>query len=194
MAEIRCFIAVEVADSDLVQEISKIQQELLSSGAKLKLVEPQNLHFTLHFLGNIEEERIPELTNILEQMEGTVFDVELNGVGCFRPQRPRVIWIGVTTGADQLIQHQQFLGHELRVHGFPSESRKYSPHLTILRVRSGLHRAELMQMVHKYANKEFGKFSVKAIKLKKSTLTPKGPIYRDLAVKSWETLTNHDSP
>ncbi|MFX1405246.1 MAG: RNA 2',3'-cyclic phosphodiesterase, partial [Promethearchaeota archaeon] len=115
-------------------------------------------------------------------------------VGCFRPQRPRVIWIGVTTGADQLIEHQKFLGRELRAHGFPSEKREYSPHLTVLRVRSGLHREELMQMVHKYANKEFGKFLVRAIKLKRSTLTPKGPIYGDLAVKSLRKATNHDSP
>jgi 2'-5' RNA ligase len=186
MAEIRCFIAVEVDDSDVVREISKIQQQLLSSGAKLKLVEPQNLHFTLHFLGNIDEERIPELANIIEQVKGQAFDVELIGVGCFRPQRPRVIWIGATTGAEQLIQHQKFLGRELRAHGFPSEKRKYSPHLTVLRVRSGLNREELMQMVDQYAAKEFGKFPVKAIKLKKSTLTPKGPIYEDLAMKELE--------
>lgn len=186
MAEIRCFIAVEVDDSGLIREISKIQQALLSSGAKLKIVEPQNLHFTLHFLGNIIEERIPELANIIEQVKGAVFEVELNGVGCFRPQRPRVIWIGATTGADQLIHHQKFLGRELRIQGFPSEKRSYSPHLTVLRVRSGLHREELMQMVQQYATKEFGKFLVKAIKLKKSILTPKGPIYEDLAVKELE--------
>jgi 2'-5' RNA ligase len=188
MAGIRCFIAVEVDDSDVVRQIARIQQDLLSSGAKLKLVEPQNLHFTLHFLGNVDEQRVPELADILEKVEGNLFDVDLVGLGCFRPQRPRVIWIGCTTGAEQLIQHQQALGRELRVHGFPSENRKYSPHLTIVRVRSGVNRVQLMEIVNQHTNKEFGRFQVKAIKLKKSTLTPKGPIYENLAMKKLEEI------
>ncbi len=186
MVEIRSFIAVEVEDSDVVRQIEKIQQELLSSGAKLKLVEPQNLHFTLHFLGNIDEKQIPNLAEIIQGVEGNGFDVELVGLGCFRPQRPRVIWIGCTTGADQLIQHQKFLGRELRAQGFPSEKRKYSPHLTVVRVRSGLNRDQLMELVQHHASKVFGKFPVKTIKLKKSTLTPQGPIYEDLSVKTLE--------
>lgn len=169
---------------DVVRHITRIQQDLLSSGAKLKLVEPQNLHFTLHFLGNVDEQRIPELANILEKIEGNVFDVDLVGLGCFRPQRPRVIWIGCTTGADQLIQHQQAIGRKLRTHRFPSEKRKYSPHLTVVRVRSGVNRVQLMEIVNQHASKEFGRFQVKAIKLKKSTLTPKGPIYENLAIKT----------
>jgi 2'-5' RNA ligase len=186
MVEIRCFIAVEVNDSDVVRQIARIQQDLLSSGAKLKLVQPQNLHFTLHFLGNIDEQRIPELADILEKVEGNVFDIDLVGLGCFRPQRPRVIWIGCTTGADQLIQHQQVIGKELRAHRFPSEKRKYSPHLTVIRVRSGVNRVQLMELVNQHTNKEFGRIQVKAIKLKKSTLTPKGPIYENLAMKTLE--------
>jgi 2'-5' RNA ligase len=183
---IRTFIAVEVDDSDVIRQIEKIQQELLASGAKLKLVEPHNLHFTLHFLGNIDERRMPELKDILQKDKGHVFDVDLVGLGCFRPQRPRVIWVGCTTGADQLIQHQKFIGRELRALGFPFEKRAYSPHLTIIRVRSGLNRDQLMEVVQQHTSKEFGKFQVKAIKLKKSTLTPKGPIYEDLTVNNLE--------
>ncbi|MFX1491241.1 MAG: RNA 2',3'-cyclic phosphodiesterase [Promethearchaeota archaeon] len=183
MSEIRCFIAVEVDDTTIIRQIQKIQRDLSSSGARLKLVDPENLHFTLHFLGNIDEQRIPELANILNEIEGKSFDVELVGVGCFRPQRPRVIWIGCTTGANQLVNHQMFLGKQLRVHGFPSEKRKYTPHLTIVRVRSGENRAQLMRLVDEHANHNFGTFKAQAIKLKKSTLTPKGPIYDDLAVQ-----------
>lgn len=186
MAEIRSFIAVEVEDSDVIRKIRNVQQELLSSGAKLKLVEPQNLHFTLHFLGNIQEDRIPELDEILQSIEGSKFDLELVGLGCFRPQRPRVIWIGCTTGAEGLIQYQKFLGRELRTHGFPAETRKYSPHLTVVRVKSGINSEQLMELVQQNAAKEFGHFQVSSIKLKKSTLTPKGPIYEDLAVKTLE--------
>ncbi len=182
MTAIRCFIAVELKNPEILTQIEQIQQALLSSGAKLKVVEPVNLHFTLHFLGNVEETRIPELATILDEVEGEPFQVELVGLGCFRPQRPRVIWIGCTTGADHLIRYQKFLGTQLRQHRFPAESRKYSPHLTIARVRSGLNRAQLIEVVQQNADKNFGQFQVQAIKLKKSTLTPKGPIYADLAV------------
>lgn len=188
MSAIRCFIAIEVEDPDVIRQINRVQQELQSSGAKLKLVETQNLHFTLHFLGNIDESRIDNLSEILQKVEGNAFDVELVGVGCFRPQRPRVIWIGCATGSDQIIQHQKVLGRELRVNGFPSEKRKYSPHLTVVRVRSGLNKEQLIEIVRKNENKEFGKFLVKSIKLKKSTLTPKGPIYENLAVKPLEVV------
>ncbi len=184
MTKLRCFIAVEVNDPDVLENIQSVQQEFLSSGAKLKLVERENLHFTLHFLGDIDEARIPELANIFDEIEGEPFELELTGVGCFRPQRPRIIWVGCTTGADQLIRHQNFLGHQLRAHRFPSEQRKYSPHLTIIRVRRGDHLGELIQQ---HANHAFGKLQVTAIKLKKSTLTPKGPIYEDLAVKQFNT-------
>jgi 2'-5' RNA ligase len=183
VAEIRSFIAVEVDALSVIRQIQQKQQELLSSRAKLKLVEGENLHFTLHFLGDVEQERIPELIELLNEVEGEPFEVGLVGLGCFRPQRPRVIWIGCTLGADQLIRHQKFLGNRLRTHGFPSEKRKYTPHLTIARVRSGENRAQLMKLVDEHKSHEFGKFQVKTIKLKKSTLTPKGPIYEDLAVR-----------
>lgn len=180
MTKLRCFIAVEVNDSRVLDNIQQVQQEFLSSGAKLKLVERENLHFTLHFLGDIDDARIPELVSILDEIEGEPFELELSGVGCFRPQRPRIIWVGCTSGADQLIRHQGFLGRQLRAQRFPSEQRKYSPHLTIIRVRRGDHLGELIQQ---HANHVFGKIQVTAIKLKKSTLTPKGPIYEDLEVK-----------
>lgn len=184
MSEIRCFIAVEVDETAVLKRIVHVQKELMSSGAKLKMVEPKNLHFTLHFLGNIGEGRIAELEDVLQIVEGEAFDVELVGMGCFRPQRPRVIWIGCTEGGDQIVQHQKLLGRQLREHRFPAEKRKYSPHLTVARVRSGLNRIELMEIVQQHANQNFGKFHVKAIKLKKSTLTPKGPIYEDLVVNA----------
>ncbi|MFW9830868.1 MAG: RNA 2',3'-cyclic phosphodiesterase [Candidatus Thorarchaeota archaeon] len=190
MTGIRCFIAVEVDDAAVMKRLIHTQKELLSSGAKLKLVSSENLHFTLHFLGNIDEGRIGELDELLHQVKGSPFELELVGTGCFRPQRPRVIWIGCTNGAEQMIQHQRFLGHRLREHGFPFEKRKYSPHLTIARVRSGVNRIELMDVVQKYADQNFGSFVVKSIKLKKSTLTPKGPIYEDLVVK---TLSENDT-
>ena len=183
MTDLRAFIAVEVDDPGVLRHIQKVQRELQASRAKLKHVEPENLHFTLHFLGNIPPDQVAVLENILGSLQGAPFEVELVGLGSFRPQRPRVIWIGCTIGAELLVQHQKFLGSQLKRNGFSVENRPYSPHLTITRVKSGEYREELMDLVRRRSNHDFGKFKVSAIKLKKSSLTPQGPIYEDLVVK-----------
>jgi 2'-5' RNA ligase len=185
VTKLRAFIAVEVNDSDVLRNIQKVQRKLQAIRARLKFVDPENLHFTLHFLGNVHTDQVAVLEEILRDVQGEPFDVGLFGLGSFRPQRPRVIWVGCTTGAESLVQHQKYLGTQLRKTGFSIEKRRYSPHLTIARVKSGEHREELMEQVKSHSNHDFGKFQVKAIKLKKSTLTPRGPIYEDLVVKEF---------
>jgi 2'-5' RNA ligase len=185
VTDLRTFIAVEVNNPDVLRHIQKVQHELQASRAKLKHVEPENLHFTLHFLGNIHSDRVAVLEELLNDLQGEPFEVSLVGLGSFRPQRPRVIWIGCSEGAELLVQYQKLLGSQLRRTGFPVEKRRYSPHLTIARVKSGEYREELMDLVRRHSNHDFGKFQVSAIKLKKSTLTPRGPIYEDLVVKEF---------
>ena len=161
-----------------------MQQDLSITGADLKLVNPENLHFTLHFLGNVEPERITQLGTMLDEMEADAFKIHIVGLGVFRPSRPRIIWVSVTTGSEELIRLQQMLGNNLRQHQFPIERRQYSPHLTIARVRSGRSRTELMNLVNQQSDYDFGWITAKNIKLKQSTLTPKGPIYKDLKIKA----------
>jgi 2'-5' RNA ligase len=183
MTGVRSFIAVEVANEQILARIGNILQDLVATRADLKPVEPENMHFTLHFLGDVDASRLPELQSILQEIDVPVFDAQLKGLGCFSPNRPRVVWVGVTTGADQLIQIQGFLGARLREQRFPVEGRKFSPHLTVARVRGGANRVQLLRVIDKNANLDFGLLHVTAVKLKKSTLTPRGPIYEDLEVK-----------
>lgn len=186
MTAIRSFIALEVTEAAILDHIKKMQEELGRTRARLKLVEPQNLHFTLHFLGNVESARISDVGEILQELEFPAFDIELSGLSCFRPTRIRIVWVGVTKGADECIRLQQLLGQQLRGQRFPVEGRKYSPHLTVARVRRGANRAQLLpvlDILEQYANYEFGVTRINKIKLKKSTLTPRGPIYEDLVVR-----------
>lgn len=186
MAAIRSFIALEVTEGTILNHIRKVQEELGRTPARLKLVEPQNLHFTLHFLGNVESARIPDAKGILQDIKFPAFDMELSGLHCFRPTRLRVLWVAVTKGADECIKLQQLLGQQLREQRFPVEGRKYSPHLTLARARRGANRAQLLpvlEILEQYANFEFGVIRINEVKLKKSTLTPRGPIYEDLEVK-----------
>jgi len=194
MPGIRSFIAVDVVEEDVLKRIQAVQRDLVATGADLKIVEPQNIHFTLHFLGEVNPSRIPELVEILEEVDMPSFDVELEGLRCFRPSRPRVIWIGVTQGAEQLIRLQGFLAARLRQHRFPVERRKYSPHITVARVRSGANRSRLVHLLQQLDKHNFGQIRVTTVKLKKSTLTPRGPIYEDLKVKPLVAQTPSETP
>jgi 2'-5' RNA ligase len=184
MTAVRSFIAVQVTDEKILARIGTILDDLTATRADLKPVEPENMHFTLHFLGNVDATRLPELQSILQEIDVPAFDAQLKGLGCFSPNRPRVVWVGVTNGADQLIQIQGFLGARLREHRFPVEARTFSPHLTVARVRSGANRVQLLRVIDRNADLDFGPLHVTAVKLKKSTLTPRGPIYEDLEVKN----------
>ena len=82
MVELRCFIAVDVTNPIVGKQIQQIQQDLRATGAHLKPVAIEHLHFTLHFLGNQDESRIPELISIIKEPEGEPFELELVGLGC----------------------------------------------------------------------------------------------------------------
>ncbi len=186
MTAIRSFIALEITGAAVLDHIEKIQEELGRNRARLKLVEPQNLHFTLHFLGNVESARIPDIKEIFQELKFPAFDLELSGLRCFRPTRLRVVWVGVSKGADECIKLQQLLGQQLRGRRFSLEGRKYSPHLTVARARKGANRAQLLpvlDILEQYANYEFGTTRIDEVKLKKSILTPRGPIYEDIEVR-----------
>jgi 2'-5' RNA ligase len=106
------------------------------------------------------------------------FEVQFSGVGVFpNIRRISVVWIGITLGQEQLKDIFQQLEPQLRKIGLPPDNKGFSPHMTIARVRSGLNRDALAQYVESMREHDFGKMAVKAVRLKKSTLTPKGPIY-----------------
>jgi len=184
MTGIRSFIAIAIKDELVLEKIQRIQQDLQRTRADLKIVVPQNIHFTLHFLGNIESHLMPQLQSIIQEIDISSFDAELTGIGCFRPSRPRIIWVGVLKGNENFVQLHGLLAKRLREQQFPVEQQKYSPHLTIARVRSGAQRAQLLHVLDQHANFEFGQIRVSTVALKKSTLTPRGPIYEDIEVKT----------
>ncbi len=108
--------------------------------------------------------------------------MELEGVGVFpNLGRPRVVWVGVTAGAEELKGIFNRLEPALVEMGFRPERRGFSPHITIARVRSGRNRGQLVDEVLRSRGDGFGGFEVNHIRLKKSVLTPRGPVYSTLA-------------
>jgi len=178
---IRSFIAFDIEDENIVRNISKVQSMLLETGADLKIVKPENIHITVRFLGNVSPGMIDRISSEMEKVSFSPFDVEVKGLGAFpNLRRINVVWAGIGRGADELRSIYYQLEPRLQRLGFRPDNKSFSPHLTIARVRSGRNKGELAKLIMDLEEYRFGVFRAKCLRLKKSVLTPKGPIYSTL--------------
>jgi 2'-5' RNA ligase len=178
---IRSFLAFDIENNTVLNRLATTQNQLAQTGADLKLVEPQNIHITVRFLGNITLAMAEKIFDEMKKIQFTPFTVQIKGLGAFpNPNYPRVVWAGITTGADQLKNIFSQLEPQLRGLGFTPDSKGFSPHLTIARVRSGRNKQQLAKLLTEKANYEFGAVNAKCLRLKKSDLTPRGPVYSTL--------------
>lgn len=191
----RAFIAVEVEGNQQVRELA---ESLRRTKAPLKMVSLDNIHLTLKFLGDIEEETVPDIEKILVSAAQGVrqFELELHGVGVFpNLGHINVVWIGVY-GADALKGVAEYIDEKLVEFGFEKEARGFTPHMTIARVKGGRNLDRLQMLVKENASTDFGKQRIEKLYLKKSVLTPKGPIYSTVSEVGFEqsaSATPHPS-
>lgn len=179
----RAFIAIELPEQ-IRADLGKIQDELKQAQADVKWVKPENIHLTLKFLGDIEQDLIKKIEAILNQIssKNTSFGLDLDNLGAFpKLQYPRVIWVGLSND-QRVIEIAKNLEKELIRIGLPPESRPFSSHITLGRVRSGSNRKALIERLEALNKKSSSrlKFEVLNLTLFKSTLTPQGPIYEPL--------------
>jgi 2'-5' RNA ligase len=178
---IRAFFSFDIEDQTIMRRLTQVQNRLLSSGADLKSVKPQNIHLTIRFLGDISPAMVDAIHEEMKQLSFSPFTVELHGLGAFpKLTYPRVVWAGITKGADELRNVFGQLEPRLRGLGFKPDSKGFSPHLTIARVRTGRNKAQLVKVIQELENYEFGTVKATCLRLKKSDLTPRGPIYSTL--------------
>ena len=180
----RLFVAIELADTAR-EEILKVVEELSAKHNKQRFVSPDNLHFTLKFLGEVPENKIAAVENaVAESVNGIKpFIVRTQGLGFFGSRRSaRVVWVGTNKGREEIIQIARNL--DSRLSAFRKDEREPSPHITIC--RPGGDTTKLIEDVEKMKYRELGEMLVTAIKLKKSTLTPKGAVYED--VRTFELI------
>jgi 2'-5' RNA ligase len=178
---IRSFISVDLDENSILERIVAIQKALEQTRAQLKMVEPQIMHLTLRFLGEIPRSTVEKVKEALDSLRFQSFEVEFTGLGVFpSPRRINVVWVGIKQGQDQLNGIFQQFEPKLRQFGLPPDNKGFSPHMTIARVKSAMNREQLAAYVESKRDEEFGKMAVKAVRLKKSTLTPRGPIYKTI--------------
>ena len=154
--------------SDVKHRIVKVQNRLNSQSWLIKFVEPENLHITLKFFGEINESKIEAIIKDLEKsgLKRTV--VNINKLGYFSPGYIKVIWLGVG-GLNNIMPELE------KRFGFLK-----TPHLTIGRVKRIKDKNALVTALKDLENTKIGSFDALKIVMKKSTLTPRGPIYEDL--------------
>jgi 2'-5' RNA ligase len=187
MEQIRSFIAVELPQ-ELKLALTRLRDNLKSgSRAPVKWVDPDSVHLTLKFLGNIDSGIIGKITSAMEEaVRGTPpFGIEVSGLGVFpNIRRVQVVWVGLTGEVAKLGQLQQRIETSLIPLGFAVESRSFTPHLTVGRVRDYAapeERQDLGQIVTGMAFEAICKVNVDAIHLIKSQLTREGPIYSKIS-------------
>jgi len=172
----RAFISVDLAG---LLDLEAVSYTIRGMNLQQKLVEPENVHISLKFLGDTPVRMTEDLLSIMKRsIEGIApFDISFKGLGAFPKQdNPRVIWIGIQAPAS-LATIAARLEDGCADLGFRKEGRPFSPHLTLSRVKFVRDRKGLPDLFKVYQAKDFGTVKVEAIRLKKSILGPKGPTY-----------------
>ncbi len=173
-------MAVEVPFG-ITDKILKVQKQLEQADAQVKFVEGENLHFTVKFFGDITPEQAQQITHITEhRLENQhAFPMYVKGTGVFpNLERARVLWLGVEN-PERFSQLQETLDQNWVRMGFRKE-RSYTPHITIGRVKGPRNRNALIDKIKELEKVEIGPLNVEKLVLKKSDLTPVGPMYTDL--------------
>jgi 2'-5' RNA ligase len=177
---IRCFIAVPL-EQELIKKVVLLQNRFKEFSNCLKFVEPQNLHFTLKFLGEINEFHVNRVKEIIEEIKQNFspFRIKLRGVGVFPNENYiRVVWVAVKEGKDMLAMLMKEIDERVSQLGFTRE-KEYIPHLTIFRVkfRPDEHFVKLLNELREI---EIGEMEVNTIVLYESILQKPGPIYKEI--------------
>ena len=180
---IRAFIAVEI-DSQTVRQISAAIADFKPSIPGIRWISPTNFHFTLKFLGDIEESRIGPVAQALEVALHPFprFTINAKGLGVFPDlKRPRILWVGLEgKGLAALASKVETALESL---GFASEKREFKPHLTVGRWRQfDRSSRKLGEELEKWQGHEFGESAVSEVIFFRSELRREGAIYHPLKV------------
>ena len=178
---IRSFISIDLDDPHVQSQLEEVTSSLQGIGADLKPVARENVHITIKFLGSVDKAKLEAVKRSLGQIQFQRFALEVRGTGVFPNMRHiGVVWIGLGEGWAKVEQIYEQTESQLSTLGFPRESRGFSPHVTIARVRTARRQDELANFLQKLSEKDFGVIDVKALRLKQSVLHPSGPTYSTL--------------
>lgn len=186
MESVRTFICLQ-PPTFARDRLASTQQRLRDSGAQVGWVKPHNIHLTLKFLGSVPTERLQEVVRAVQRAAAPAppIPLELTVLGCFPDRRaPRVVWAGPKQLPEGLRGLQQRVEKELVAAGFPPESRSFSPHFTLGRVRSGRNIGKLVAAMQA-ERLEPVRFEATEVVVMASRLHASGALYTPISRISW---------
>ena len=176
--KIRTFIAMEIPASIQTAIEGEITSKLRRCNVRCSWVKADNIHLTLKFLGDTPADRIEAIADdIAFVIEGIApLNLRLDGVGTFGGRSPRVVWAGISGETEALELIARTIDNAMLKHGFPHEKRRFSPHLTVGRIRNPRGADELIEKINRLEIEPID-FTADKIIFMKSELTPHGSIY-----------------
>ncbi|WP_254507599.1 RNA 2',3'-cyclic phosphodiesterase [Anatilimnocola floriformis] len=186
MQRIRSFIAVEIASS-VTKRARALIEKLKTPGVDVNWVDPQQMHLTLKFLGNVTDADIPEICRVVSEAAASVepFEIICRGLGGFPSSADaRTLWLGIEQGNEELRELQAAIDNALKKEmGFAKEARGFTPHLTIGRVKGGSDEgmAELAAKLAEHMSYDADLSVVDEAVIFASFLGRSGPTYEALA-------------
>ncbi len=178
----RLFIAIEIPD-DIKKGLAEAQSRLKGAGVDASWTRPEGIHLTLKFLGEVPEARVTEImTALTEAIKSTGgFRIEVAGAGAFPHTRnPRVVWAGISGDTDRLVVLQASVEKAMVKTGFEREDRRFSPHLTLARVKYLRARDNWQKALDGVKDLKLPSFDADHVSLIKSELKPSGAVYTEL--------------
>jgi 2'-5' RNA ligase len=183
MPRTRTFIAVELAP-DIRARALEVIRSLQPVAGDVKWVEPDNMHWTLQFLGDVDDLEIPAICDAVAAAVSDVepFEIIVRGAGAFpSADRPRTLWLGAGRGANEMSTLQSAIELGLESLGFRGEARRFRPHVTLGRAGKSAPPRELAEQLAELADFPAGTMLVDEVTVFASLLTREGPEYRPLA-------------
>jgi 2'-5' RNA ligase len=174
----RTFIAIDIPASSKINECLDTMSSRFA-GEKIKWVDGNNLHLTLKFLGNTGDKAVGDIKIILKGLTRNIsaFTIAIRNVGVFRNlKNPRIIWLGIDA-CNELMHLYADIESQISPLGFPAEERKFSPHLTVGRIKFLENNQGLLQIIKAFEGQELHQFVVPEVIFYESILKKEGPEY-----------------
>jgi 2'-5' RNA ligase len=178
---VRAFIALELSD-EIKDQLTSAQQTIRGCQARLTFVEPKNIHITAKFLGEVDEKNLPNVIEALKKITFIPFPVTAGKVTVNNPRRPHTVWCAIDD-AGEGGKVFQLIEDALAPLGFAPETRRFTPHATIARVKTP--DSSLFSALKDLDRTNYGTCTIHGMVLKKSTLLPQGPVYENIEVLKW---------
>lgn len=182
--KIRAFVAIDLPGV-ILADLENVLEALKQKIDDVKWVRGESIHLTLKFLGNIDLDEVDKISDVLTPVfdSSAVIPLTIEGAGVFpNEKKPRVVWIGVSEEGNALEALQRAIDDRLASINYPRETRSFSPHITIGRVKSGINNpARLLPGIFRnIENFKTDTFTADAVHLYRSDLKPGGAAYAKL--------------